>query len=194
MTAERDAAVCGTMTVVVGPSGAGKDTLMDYARNRLSDEADIAFVRRFITRDGDAGGEDHHAVTVAEFDSLQAQGAFAVSWGAHGLFYGVPANTRARIALGETLVVNGSRAAIAEFLRVYPSLVVISITARPDVIAERLAARGRESIEEIGRRLSRTTDGWQENCRCISIDNSGAIEDAGDALLDAIRTISRRNA
>jgi ribose 1,5-bisphosphokinase len=183
----------GTMIVVVGPSGAGKDTLLDYARQRLADEPDIGFVRRFITRAGDAGGEDHRAVTVPEFEVLKQQGALAVSWGAHGLYYGVPANTNARIALGDTLIVNGSRAAIPEFLKAYSKVVAISITARPEIIAERLAARGRESAEEIRKRLARTTEDWQGNCECISIDNSGAIEDAGEALLNTIVAVAKRN-
>jgi ribose 1,5-bisphosphokinase len=183
----------GTMIVVVGPSGAGKDTLLDYARQRLAGEPDIGFVRRFITRDSAAGGEDHSAVTVAEFETLRNQGAFAVSWGAHGLFYGVPANTSARIALGGTLVVNGSRAAVPEFLKAYSKVVAISITARPEIIAERLAARGRESAEEIRKRLARATEDWQGNCECISIDNSGAIEDAGEALLNTIISVAQRS-
>ena len=83
----------GTMIVVVGPSGAGKDTLIDYARDRLSHNSDISFVRRVITRPATAGGEDHLAVTEAEFELMRQQQAFAVSWGAHGLFYGIPTDT-----------------------------------------------------------------------------------------------------
>ena len=183
----------GTMIVVVGPSGAGKDTLMDYARKRLGAETEIGFVQRFITRASEAGGEDHRAVTVAEFEKLRDQGAFAVSWGAHGLFYGIPANTQARIGLGDTLVVNGSRAAIADILHAYPNVLVISVTARPEIIAARLAARGRETEQQIRDRLSRTTDNWRAGCECIEIDNSGPIEEAGAALLTVIRGVANGN-
>lgn len=181
----------GTMIVVVGPSGAGKDTLMDHARERLAADPDIGFVQRCITRQVDAGGENHHSVTPEKFEELRERGSFAVSWGAHGLYYGVPVETLDRIADGQTLVVNGSRAAIADFIATYPSVEVVLITAAPEIIASRLAARGRESQEEIIRRLARTTDGWRDGCECVTIDNSGAVEVAGDALAAAIETIAR---
>jgi ribose 1,5-bisphosphokinase len=182
----------GTMIVVVGPSGAGKDTLMDYARQRLLPMDDIAFVQRVITRDSSAGGEDHRSVTAPEFEAMRAQGAFAVAWGAHGLHYGIPVNTLARIALGETLVVNGSRAAIGEFRKVYAKLVVVCVTARPEIIAARLGSRGRESAEDIGRRIARETGNWQCGSECIEIDNSGNIDDAGGALLGIIQAVAAR--
>jgi ribose 1,5-bisphosphokinase len=175
------------MLVVVGPSGAGKDTLMDYARERLANETKVGFVQRFITRDHDAGGEAHYAVTSAEFDRLRAEGAFALSWSAHGLCYGVPIDTLARIASGDTLVVNGSRAAIRKFVSTYPHVRVISITATPEIVAQRLAGRGRESVDEIRLRLARSQQAWQSPCACTEIDNSGAVESAGEALIEIIR-------
>ena len=182
----------GTMIVVVGPSGAGKDTLIDYARDRLSHNSDISFVRRVITRPATAGGEDHLAVTEAEFELMRQQQAFAVSWGAHGLFYGIPTDTLGQIARGSTLVANGSRAALGEFRQAYARLAVIAISARQEIIAERLAARGRESLADIQARLARSADGWQAGPDCISIDNSGTVEEAGQALCDAVEALARR--
>lgn len=40
----------GIMVVVVGPSGAGKDTLMNLAARHFSGRADVHFTRRVITR------------------------------------------------------------------------------------------------------------------------------------------------
>jgi ribose 1,5-bisphosphokinase len=170
----------GTMIAVVGPSGAGKDSLIDFARRRLAGNDAIGFVRRFITRAADAGSEDHHAVSAEQFEEMCRAGKFAVHWGAHDLRYGIPAETRDQLAAGRTLVANGSRAAIPEFLRAYPKLLVVTVSADPAIIAERLKSRGREDEASISKRLARSQDrSWSIDCRSVEIDNSGALADAG---------------
>jgi ribose 1,5-bisphosphokinase len=181
----------GTMIVVVGPSGAGKDSLIDFARNYLAGSDDIGFVRRTITRDADAGSEDHHAVTLAEFEAMRDAGAFAVHWGAHDLHYGIPSDTKARLEDGVTLIANGSRAALADFANAYPDLLVLVVTASPEIIAERLKNRGREDDASISRRLARSQQEWSIDCRSVEIDNGGVLERAGNALVALIRQIAR---
>lgn len=175
------------MIAVVGPSGAGKDSLIDFARRQLAGDPEIAFVRRFITRAADAGSEDHHAVSVAEFEEMRDAGRFAVHWGAHGLYYGIPAETRDYLAEGKTLVANGSRAALPEFQKAYANLLVVGITAAPEIIAQRLKSRGREDDVAISKRLARSKErSWPSDCRSIEIDNSGALETAGSEFVHVI--------
>jgi phosphonate metabolism protein PhnN/1,5-bisphosphokinase (PRPP-forming) len=176
----------GTMIVVVGPSGAGKDSLIDFARQRLAGHENISFVRRFITRDADAGSEDHHAVSVAQFEDMRLAGKFAVHWGAHDLHYGIPTDTLDQLASGMTLIVNGSRAALPEFLKAYPAILVITVTADPAIIAERLKNRGRENDQSISKRLARSQQEWSIDCRHVVIDNGGALETAGTEFVKAI--------
>jgi len=171
------------MVVVVGPSGAGKDSVMAYAARRLAGESRVAFVRRVITRPADAGGEAHEAIDAEGFRRRAAEGAFAVSWEAHGLHYGIPRETLDRLAGGMTLVANGSRSALADFAAAYPRLKVVLITARPDVLAGRLAARGRESREAIARRLGRIVPESAIAADTVAIDNSGPLEEAGEAFV-----------
>ena len=173
----------GAMVVVVGPSGAGKDSVMAYAARHFAGESRIAFVRRVITRPADAGGEAHEAIDAAGFCMRAAEGAFAISWEAHGLSYGIPRETLDRLADGMTLIANGSRSALADFADAYPRLKVVLITARPDVLAARLAARGRESIEAIARRLERTVPEIVVAADTVVIDNSGPLEEAGEAFV-----------
>lgn len=176
----------GVMIAVVGPSGAGKDSLLNLARTHYRNDPRIGFVRRVITRPADGATEDHVPATVEEFDTLERSGRFAVTWGAHGLRYGIPSESRDEIAVGRTLVANGSRAALDSFRVAYPSVAVIEITARPDIIAERLAQRGRESAREIEQRLSRNTGDWRPDCPHVRIDNSGSLEEAVEQLYAAI--------
>lgn len=179
----------GCMIAVVGPSGAGKDTLMAYAARAFSDRPDVVFARRVITRDASAGGEDHDGVCDAEFEKLKADGRFAVSWEAHGLHYGIPVETKQAVARGAIVIANGSRSALGLFREAYPNLVVINVTARPEVLALRLEARGRETREDILRRLNRGSLGVAGDYNVITIDNSGEMDVSGKAIVDAISTL-----
>jgi ribose 1,5-bisphosphokinase len=138
------------LVLVVGPSGAGKDTLLHMARTALAGEARFRFVRRVITRPADAGGEDHEPVSVAEFAARD----FALSWEAHGLHYGIPADIADDIVRGVVVVANVSRSIIAEAAARFPTR-VIEVTAPGELLVARLAARGRETAVDVANRLAR---------------------------------------
>ncbi|QRM54331.1 phosphonate metabolism protein/1,5-bisphosphokinase (PRPP-forming) PhnN [Sinorhizobium sp. BG8] len=181
----RDVAMAdqGTMIVVVGPSGAGKDSVMAFAARRFAGDDRILFARRVITRAADAGGEAHESVSAAEFASMRRSGSFCVSWDAHGLSYGIPAVVRDAVAGGRTVIANGSRQALPSFAAAFPRLKVVVITAHPEVLAERLAARGRETREAIAARLGRKAEAGREAADVTTLDNSGALEIAGEAFV-----------
>lgn len=182
----------GRLIVVVGPSGVGKDSLIDYAKARLEGDTGFGFVRRVITRPTGAGGEDHLAVSRDDFARLERQGAFAVSWSAHGLSYGIPVETKDDLRRGVTLVVNGSRGALPAFLAAYERVAVVSVTADPTVIAERLHRRGREGIETIRRRLERAPRPSILPDHILTIDNSGALDDAGERFVATLISLSTK--
>jgi ribose 1,5-bisphosphokinase len=140
----------GLLVLVVGPSGAGKDTLLDAARQALAGDARFSFVRRTITRPAGVSGEAHHPVTEAEFAALR----FALSWQAHGLRYGIPTDIESDLAAGRFVVASVSRTVVAEAAQRFP-VHVIEITAPPELLAKRLAERGREAASEVATRLAR---------------------------------------
>lgn len=145
------------LILVVGPSGAGKDTLLNGARAQIGVHEPVRFVRRVITRPGDLSEEAHESVTEQAFLLREAAGDFALSWRAHGLHYGVPADIGTDLAQGRAVIVNVSRAVVAEAAEQFP-VVVIEVTAPPDVLARRLVARGREDGPDVARRLSRAIE------------------------------------
>lgn len=159
------------LVLVVGPSGAGKDTLLAAARARLAGDPRIRFVRRVITRPAEAGGEDHEAVTEAEFSSRD----HALQWTAHGLHYGIPADIATDLAQGRVVVANVSRGVIAEAAARFPTRVV-EVTAPPHILAARLAARGREDAEDVARRLTRIVS-LPDGIDVRRVVNDGTLDD-----------------
>lgn len=172
----------GTFFLVVGASGVGKDTLLDGARAMLTGDKRFVFARRAITRPADAGGEDHQAVTPEEFKKRRDANGFLLHWSAHGLDYGLPIALAGELEAGRHVVANGSRATVAELTARVADLVVIEITAPPDVIAARLQARGRESGGAIAGRLSRTTPPFLAGTDVVRVAND-AGPDTGTARL-----------
>jgi ribose 1,5-bisphosphokinase len=176
----------GAFVAVVGPSGAGKDTLIAYARAALAQEPQVEFVRRVITRVSDGATEDHDTLADAEFAAAEAQGAFALAWEAHGLRYGLPASVDRAIDNGYVAVANLSRGVLPALRLRYANVAVVEVTADPETLASRLAGRGRESREEILARLARTIS-CDTTGPAIALDNSGPKEVAGERLVTVIR-------
>jgi phosphonate metabolism protein PhnN/1,5-bisphosphokinase (PRPP-forming) len=145
----------GTLFLVVGPSGAGKDSLIDGVRARLAVQGRHIFARRVVTRPAGAGGENHMPASQAAFARMDAAGEFALSWRANGLGYGIPKTIADDLAAGRHVIANVSRLIVPRARELFQPLRVIVVTAPPDVIAKRLAARGRETQGEIAARLGR---------------------------------------
>jgi ribose 1,5-bisphosphokinase len=176
----------GVFIAVVGPSGAGKDTIIGYAREKLGNEGGVEFVRRVVTRPSDSSCEDHDTLADAAFDEADKHGAFALSWSAHGLKYGLPASVDKTIANGRVAIANLSRGALPALRERYANVAVVEITATHDVLAKRLSARGRESRGEVMARLARTAP-VDSSADVLTIDNSGAREEAGERFLAIVR-------
>ena len=177
----------GTFVAVVGSSGVGKDTIMAYARARLGDE--LVVVRRVVTRDSDGGSEDHDSMSIEQFEAAEAEGHFALAWSAHGLRYGLPVTLEDDLAKGHVVMANLSRSVIPQLMERYPTALVVEIIADRDVIAARLANRGREDADEIRERLDRSVP-VRLPSSTVRIDNSGPREIAGERLLAVLRELA----
>jgi ribose 1,5-bisphosphokinase len=177
----------GVFVCVVGPSGAGKDTLIRYAETRLGRRDDVLFIRRLVTRaPGDF--EDHDSLNEAEFADGLVGRRFALAWRAHGHGYAVPLSALNAVRHGAMAVCNLSRGAVAEAERVFGRVVAVLVTAPVEVIAARLAIRGRESIATIEARLKREAE-LSDFSPAQTIVNDGSVAAGGEALVAIIEQL-----
>lgn len=174
----------GALALVVGPSGAGKDTLLAAAQSLLAHDRRIVFPRRAVTR-ASSVFENNVAVAREEFDRAVASGAYALSWRAHDHGYGIARAIDDEIRQGRVVVVNASRTIISEAQRKYLRVAVVLITAPADVLAQRLATRGRPSDGDLGGRLQRASLEMEGEPELV-ISNVGSVEDNARKLADFI--------
>jgi len=147
----------GRLILVVGPSGAGKDTLLGLAKAACADDRSVVFPRRVITREASVS-EDNEEVSLGTFREALARDEYAMHWEAHGHRYALSRAIDDEIRAGHSVVANVSRTVVAVMRQAYASVLVVSITAPPNVLAERLAMRGRGSDGRSEHRLQRTVD------------------------------------
>jgi len=176
----------GHLVLVVGPSGAGKDSLIDAARRALAGHPQFDFPHRIITRPSDPGSEEHATLSEAEFARQRDAGAFFLSWGAHGLHYALPGAIADALAHGRTVVANVSRAVIEEARRKHPATTVVVVTAPPAVLAERLKARGREDAAAVEGRLARAA-AEPDGPGVVTLMNDGPLEVAVERFLQVLK-------
>lgn len=174
------------LVVVIGPSGAGKDSVLEGMRANWPFAQPAHFARRTITRPVKPDDEQHEAVDAARFEQLLVAQAFAMHWQANGLSYGIRHGELAPLDAGHWLFVNGSRAYLPQVLQAWPQATIVHIGASRDVLAQRLAQRGRETEDAVAKRLSRNLALYLP-AHVVSIDNNGSLDSALGALQHALR-------
>lgn len=172
----------GRLILVVGPSGAGKDTLIGLAQSARAGDDRIVFPRRVVTREA-SSFENNEAVSQMVFGQMLARSDFAFQWEAHGLRYGIPRSIIDDIRAGRTVIMNASRTIIDSARRSYANVRVIAVTAPADVLAQRVAARGRASDGRIEDRLRRAIVSAEPD---FTINNIGSAEEHAAELLKVI--------
>ncbi|MDD0972617.1 phosphonate metabolism protein/1,5-bisphosphokinase (PRPP-forming) PhnN [Pseudomonas fontis] len=178
----------GRLIYLMGPSGAGKDSLIEAARPVLESRG-VWIVRRVITRSAEAVGEEANSVSPQQFETLLLNAAFALYWRANGLSYGIPSEIDSWLAQGRNVLVNGSRAHLEQAQERYPNLLPILLTVDSQVLRQRLVARGRESAAEIEQRLKRNAQIAEVvGGGVVTLDNSARLQ---DALLRFVQVLER---
>ena len=180
----------GRLVLVVGPSGAGKDTLLKGARAACAYDPTLVFPRRVVTRPK-SDAEDHDSIDPAAFERAAGDGAYALWWQAHGNSYGIPTSIDRDIRVGRTVVCNVSRTVIDAARQRYGYVTVIAITAPEQLLQSRLALRHRSTDGDIAGRIGRSAEVERLYAADIVIKNVGRPDGGVRRLVRAIRSSAR---
>jgi ribose 1,5-bisphosphokinase len=173
------------LVFVIGPSGAGKDSVLRGLRANWSFAAPAHFACRTITRPVSPDDEQHEAVDAHSFrQMLQAQ-IFCMHWQANGLSYGIRQTELAPLGTGQWVFVNGSRGYLPQVLQTWPNATVVHISASHHVLAQRLTQRGRETMDAVARRLAREVS-LALPPHVVSIDNNASLDESVNKLRQAL--------
>ncbi|SAL23597.1 ATP-binding protein PhnN [Caballeronia sordidicola] len=173
----------GIFFFVVGPSGAGKDSLIDAVRHG---GRPFMIARRVITRAHGSPGEDHEALDNAQFAALENKGGFLITWSAHGLKYGLRQELLHALSQGRHVIANGSRAVVEVLRARVPRMVVVEVSAPASVLAERILARGRETPEEVRQRVMRQVEPFAADVEVIKVSNDGTLAQGIERFVAAL--------
>lgn len=185
----------GHLFLILGPSGVGKDTLINGARDAIGNNEDFVFMRRLITREKASDSiEDHDTVTDQEFERLKSINELGLYWEAHGNKYAIRRkDIKRQLKADRTVVASVSRTVIQQAQDQFgpkSNVTVIEITADPDVIRKRLLGRDRETAAEIEARIQRNEQ-VSAAVRQVAKDlqvvlNNSTVDEGVDRLLVAL--------
>lgn len=183
MSAARDAiAFNARLVYFMGPSGAGKDSLMQWLAQHPPPGQRLHVARRIVTRPA----PDDEATDPVTFERLRDKGALALHWSANGWHYGVRREHLQPLFDGAWVLVSGSRAHWPTAQGLYPGLTGVYVHAPAEVLLERIRARGRETDDEVRARIERAA-ALPEPEGVVRVCNDGELGEAGEALRSVLR-------
>jgi len=181
----------GQLFYVMGASGAGKDSIINYAKSHLNYLHPIVFSHRYITRPNTTGAENHIALTRHAFALRRQHHCFALTWHSHKTDYGIGIEITQWLAEGLSVVINGSREHLNQAIEHFPTLIPIVINANKEALLKRLSQRGRESAQNIEKRIAHSqtlTLNYPANTH--TVNNNHTLQCAGNTFINILLAYS----
>ena len=179
----------GRLVLVVGPSGAGKDSVLRAANAEFAGNPRYIFPRRLITRGAHAETEDHDTLSETQFQKGVESGSFMLHWQAHGLGYALPRSVEDSIEAGKIAAINVSRNILHDAAARFPEMIIVEITADPELRIKRIQARGREELSHAQTRALRETLPFPDNVTKFLIENNGTLDAAVGQFVEILRNL-----
>lgn len=179
----------GCLFMLVGPAGAGKNTVMKAVLELLPDVRQFPTVTTRSKRTGEREGREHFFVSHERFAQMDANGELLERANVHGEMYGMPRRPlEEALAAGEMLVADVDMLGASEARKAFPHNVILVFIAPPSltVLAARMRERG-ESEGQIGKRLLRAPSEMAFAPQCDYLIVNETIAQASADLANIIR-------
>ena len=183
----------GAMLVIIsGPSGVGKDTIIDAMRQRevatghQGDRHWVVTVTTRAPRDGEVDGLDYHFVSREEFLRIRADRGFLEANEVHGNWYGSP-RTQVREALSSgrdaMLKIDVQGAQVVKE-QVSEALLIFVIPPSLETLFARLRARATETADEleVRQRNAAIELARQDDYDHVVVNETGQVERTAERI------------
>ncbi len=182
------------LAIISGPSGVGKDTIIEAMRRMPGGDA-YHYVVTCTTRErrpGEVDGVSYHFLSEAEFRALHDAGGLLEANLVHGHWYGTPrAEVAAALAAGQDVIlkidVQGAQV-VKE--RVYDALLVFVVPPSLETLFQRLKARATETADELElrQRNAAVELARQEDYDYVVVNETGQVERTAERIDAILRT------
>jgi guanylate kinase len=152
-----DGAPGAALVIISGPSGVGKDTIIDALKRREAEDGRVGERHYVVTvttrapREGEVDGVDYHFVSRDEFLRIRADRGFLEANEVHGNWYGSPRDqVRRALAAGKDVIlkidVQGAQVVKEQ---VSAALLIFVIPPTLEALFQRLRSRATETADEL---------------------------------------------
>ena len=183
----------GVLFLVVGNSGAGKDSIISGLINKYpSNLKKIYAPKRYITRPT-SETEKSISISQLEFNKMEKDGDYALKWHIYSLDYGIHIEIEDWLKNGHPVIINVSRTVVNEAKEKYKNVKVVFIDVPYEITYQRIKDRKRESEELLNKRIERAKKNQKFPEADFVVDNSGKLDDAINQLLEYIIKIMKKS-
>jgi guanylate kinase len=179
------------LIVISGPSGVGKDSLVQRLQERNCQFYFVVTATDRPPRPDEVEGEDYFFVSKEEFERMIEEDELIEHAVVYGQYKGVPKQqVREAMASGKDAIMRLDVQGAATIREIAPEAVLIFLTASSEgELEERLLARGDDSSDQVERRMATAR---QEMKRLpefdyVVINRKGELDRAADDVLAIIR-------
>jgi guanylate kinase len=190
------------LAIISGPSGVGKDTIIDMMRRREAENGRSGERHYVVTvttrepREGEIDGVDYHFVTREEFLQMRAARGFLEANEVHGNWYGSPRQpVRDALAGGKDaiLVIDVQGAQVVK-QQVTEALLIFVIPPSLETLFARLRMRATETADqlELRQRNAAIELARQDDYDHVVVNETGEVASTAERIEEIIAEEHRR--
>ncbi len=178
------------LVIISGPSGVGKDTLLQQLRERGQDYVFVVTMTTRPRRPNEVDGRDYFFVTHEQFDALIRADELLEHSLVYGDYKGIPKEqVRRALASGKDVLMRIDVQGAQKIRRIVPNAITIFIApASEEELIQRLVARKTETADGLARRIATAREEMKRlrEFKYVVVNADNKIDAAADQVIAII--------